>query len=405
MPRYTYKARDGKGRAQQGFIESASDADAMRKLRSDGLVVTDLRLASEMVDVERVRTAQAARNVKREEVISFSAQLSVMLDTGVPLAEALGAFLQQARPGGMRRIVEVVADRINSGVSFSVSLGEFPRVFPQLMISLLKASEAAGSLGAMLSRVADYLGKDRRTVRQIKGALTYPAVMVGMAVAVTSFLVAWVLPRFAKIYESRSATLPTPTRLLMSFSNFIGGNWIALLIGAIVLGVAGWLFRRSRAGRRAIDLAKVRMPIIGPIFVNFYLSRATRTLGTLLSAGVTLPDALRIVRGVTNNVHWTDLWNRMEEAMTSGRTIADALSNTPLIPPSVTQMITAGERTGRLPQVLDRIASVAETDLDESVKTGTQMIEPLVIMFMGLVIGGIAIALLLPIFTISKVAQ
>lgn len=403
MPRYNYQARDSKGRPQAGVIDAGGEAEALRRLRSDGLTVTDVRLSSELVDVEKIRTQQAARAVKREDVIAFSAQLSVMLDTGVPLSEALKAFLSQSRLGGFRRVVEVVADRIHSGVSFSASIAEFPRVFPPIMISLLRASEASGALGSMLGRVSDYLGKDRRTLKQIKGALTYPAVMVTMAFVVTAFLVSWVLPRFARIYQSRSAKLPTPTRLLLAVSGFVEENWIALVCGAAVFAVCAVFFGRSARGRRTLDWAKLNTPVIGPIYRNFYLSRAARTLGTLLASGVTLPHAVKIVRGVTDNVYWRDLWQRMDDAINSGRTVADVVLETPLAPPSVAQMVAAGERTGRLPQVLERVANVCEADLEESIKTGTQMIEPLVITFMGALIGGIAIALLLPIFTMSKV--
>ncbi len=402
MPKYTYNARDVRGRPQSGSLEAASESEAIRRLRSEGLTVTDISISSALLDVERLRTQQMAKNVKREEVISFSAQLSVMLDTGVPLSEALRAFLAQCKGGGFARVVEIVADRINSGVAFSVSIAEFPKVFPTLMVSLVRASEAAGALASMLGRVSTYLGKERKTVRQIKGALTYPALMLGMALVVTTFLVGWVLPRFARIYEARSAALPKPTRLLLDFSGFITGNWIALLIAVVAVAVGAFFGLRSRQGRYALDWVKIHAPVIGPIFRNFYLSRATRTLGTLLAAGVTLPEAVRIVRGVTSNELWTRLWDRIEGSMTSGRTIAEVVCDTPLIPPSVAQMIAAGERTGRLPTVLERVSEVCEEDLEEAVKTGTQMIEPAVITFMGLLIGGIAIALLLPIFTLGR---
>ncbi|TVQ31592.1 MAG: type II secretion system F family protein [Phycisphaeraceae bacterium] len=403
MTKYSYKARDSKGRSQNGVVEALSESDAFRKLRAEGLTVTDLDISSTLVDTEKVRTRQLSKSVKREDVIAFSSQLSVMLDTGVPLSEALNAFLSQTKGGGVRRIVEIVADRVHSGVSFSASLSEFPRVFPTLMLSLIRASEATGSLGKMLGRVSDYLGAERRTVKQIKGALTYPMMMMSMAIAVTGFLVGWVLPRFARIYESRSATLPTPTRIIMSISDFLTGNWIALVAAAISLGVGGYLFRRTPRGRSWIDWLKIRSPIIGPIFTNFYLSRATRTLGTLLAAGVTLPEAVGIVRGVTTNAHWAKLWDEMDEAMTQGRNIAEVLLESTLVPASVGQMIAAGERTGRLPEVLERVAQVTEHELDEAIRNGTQMIEPLVITFMGVLIGGIAIALLLPIFTMGTV--
>ncbi len=403
MPRFSYQARDLHGDSQGGFIEAANEAEARRKLRSDGLTATRVELSSEMVDVERIRIQQAAKSIRRDEVIAFSAQLGVMLETGVPLSEALHAFVEQSKSGPLKKVVESVADRIQSGVAFSIAIGEFPRVFPSLMVNLIRASEMTGALGRMLGRAADYLGNERKTRKQIKGALTYPMIMVGMALAVTIFLVGWVLPRFAAIYESRSAALPKPTRFLLDLSGFVTGAWPLLLTAAIGATVGMVAFARTQRGRETMDWLKINTPIIGPIYTNFFLSRAARTLGTLLGAGVTLPETIEIVKGVTDHSQWRRLWDEIEQSMTSGRTVSEVMLKSDLIPPSLAQMFAAGERTGRLPEVLDRIASVTEEDLEESIKSGTQMIEPLVISFMGVMIGGIAIALLLPIFTMGRV--
>jgi len=403
MPRFSYQARDLQGDSQSGFVEAADESEAKRKLRADGLTVTRVEVSSELVDVERIRIQQAAKSIRRDEIIAFSAQLGVMLETGVPLAEALHAFVQQSKSGALKKVVEAVADRIRSGVAFSIAISEYPRVFPGLMVNLIRASEMTGALGKMLGRTADYLGNERRTRKQIKGALTYPMVMVGMALAVTTFLVGWVLPRFAAIYESRAAALPTPTRLLLDLSGFVTGNWIFLLVGVVGLVGGGLAFSKTPRGREIIDWLKINTPIIGPIYTNFFLSRAARTLGTLLAAGVTLPEAVQIVKGVTDHVAWRRLWDEVDQSMTAGRTVSEVLLKSDLAPPSLAQMFAAGERTGKLPQVLDRIASVTEEDLEEAIKSGTQMIEPLVITFMGVMIGGIAIALLLPIFTMGRV--
>jgi len=402
MPRYAYSARDGMGVMRTGVVEGRTESDAVATLRDDELTVTEIRIATQIGGDDRRRIDAVARRVKREEVIAFTDQLAVMLETGVPLSEALDAFLQQTKPGPFRQVVEVVADRITSGLSFSVAISEFPRVFPRLMVSLLEASEAAGALDVMLRRVSDYLSSERQTRRQIRGALAYPAIMLTMACAVTTFLVLWVLPRFASIYESRSAALPAPTKALLGVSDAVQSNGLMMLVGAAATVAGFFAFRRSDDGRRFIDAAKVRSPIVGPILTNFYLTRVTRTLATLLAAGVTLPDAIRILKGVVNNRMWTDTWKSLEEAITAGRTIGEVVLESPVIPASVAQMICAGERTGRLPEVLIRVADVTERDFNESVKSGAQMIEPLMIMVMGVMIGGVAVALLLPIFTIGN---
>lgn len=406
MPTYAFTARDARGAGRAESIEAKSEHEAVRMLRAQGLTVTNIRLARSIIDMDEVRRRQAAKSVGRDEVIAFTAQLSVMLETGVPLGDALDAYLQQSRGGALARIIEVVADRINSGVAFSAAIAEFPRVFPKMTVSLIQASEATGTLGEMLGRVSTYLAKDRKTLQQIRGSLMYPMVMIVMALTVTGFLVTWVLPRFARIYESRSAALPTPTRVLLNTSGFISAN-AGVLIGTLAAVIAAVIvFRASQRGRRTIDWFKISAPVLGSIFKGFYLSRATRTLGTLLAAGVSLPDAARITRGVTNNHAWDRLWDEINDAMASGKTVGEVLLKSDLLPASYAQMIAAGERTGRLPSVLDRVAAVCEEDLDERLKTATQMIEPAVITFMGLTIGGIAIALLMPIFSMgSMMAQ
>jgi len=403
MPKYRYEARDARGQSRAGLIEAEGERDALARLRGEGLTVSEVKVASEIVDIDAIRIRHASRQITREQVVSLSAQLSVMLETGVPLSEALDAVVRQSKAGPLRRVVEVVVDRVNSGVSLSAAVGEFPRAFPTLMVALLRASEASGALGEMLGRVSEYLGRERQTVKQIKGALMYPAVMLTMAIGVTVFLVAWVLPRFARIYESRSAALPTPTRILMAISDGLTANW-ALALSALVASIVGFVFAaHTERGRHALDWLRLNAPLIGPIFRNFYLSRATRTLGTLLAAGVDLLDAISIVRGVTRNAIWERFWTRLEREVTNGQPLADVVLESSLIPPASAQMIAAGDRSGRLPEVLERVAAVCEEDLEESIKNGTQMIEPIVITFMGVMIGGIAIALLLPIFTMGTV--
>ncbi|HVZ94550.1 MAG TPA: type II secretion system F family protein [Phycisphaerales bacterium] len=402
---FAYKAKDSSGKTVTGTIEAKARRDALRSLQNEGRIVIDIREADAPLDKQAVMVKLAAQTVKRDEVIAFSTQLAVMLDTGVALPDALDAYLKQSRAGGMKTLIELISSRVTNGVAFSVAIAEFPKVFPTLMVSLMKASEASGKMGLMLARISDYLSKERRTARQIKGALTYPLVMVSLALAVTSFLVAWVLPRFAKIYESRQAALPKPTQIVLAISNFVTAHWPWIVAGIVALVVGVVAAHLHPKGRRVIDTIKLRAPVIGPMFTQCYLARACRTLGTLLGSGVTMLDSVRIVREIVPNARWRELWRHIEEALTQGRNMSDVVSQSPLIPPSFSQMIAAGERSGRIADVMDRVAAAAETDLDESVKTATQLIEPAMIIFMGGTIGGIAIALLLPIFSVASVVS
>lgn len=403
MLTYAYRARNARGEAISGQAEARSESDALRQLQRDGLTVTDIRLGTKPIDVDAVRVRHSANQVRREEVISLSSQLSVMLETGVPLGEALEAYVQHTRSKHLRKVMEVVTARITGGMPFSAAISDFPKMFPKLMVSLMEASEASGTMGMMLGRVSDYLGKERRTARQIKGALTYPAVMITLAVVVTGFLIAWVLPRFAKIYDSRQAALPALTKIVMKISDAMTQHWLmlSLITVALVGGVISLRF--FERGVRFVDTVKLKTPVIGPIFTRYYLTRACRTLGTLLASGVGLVDGIRIVKGTTNNAHWRDLWTRIERSMNSGHTVSEVVSNSWLIPAPIAQMIAAGERTGRLPEVLDRVADTTEHEFEDAVKSATQLLEPAMIIFMGVTIGGIAIALLLPIFNVASV--
>lgn len=404
MPTFQYQARSASGESVPGTVDAPTQAEAIRAVQREGKVVTAISLAGTVAqDDELIRLRHAAASIRREDVISMTSQLSVMIETGVPLSEALRAFVLQSRSGNLKKVMDHVASSITSGQNFSEAIRAFPRAFPPLMVSLMKASEASGKLGAMLGRVSEYMAKERKIVRQIKGALTYPSVMVTMALTVTGFLVMFVLPRFAKIYANKKAALPSITRFVMNVSEFLLAHWpwIVAAMAALIAGCVSLRF--FRAGRRAIDVMKVRSPVIGKMFSQFYLARASRTLGTLLASGVQLIDAVRIVRGVTANALWQDLWDDVEKSMTSGQTLTDAVSRSGLIPPSTAYMISAGERTARLPEVFTRIADNTEEELDQTIKSVTQLIEPAMIMFMGVVIGGIAVALLLPIFSIAHV--
>lgn len=386
-----------------GIVEAESQQDAISQLRATGYTVSQIGPARDRVDGEAIALKQSANHVGREDVISFSSQLSVMLETGVPLSEAMEAVAEGGKASGhVGRIIGDITRRITDGQNFSEALLAFPKIFPPLMISLVRAAEASGTLGTMLDRVSKYLDKDRKTIRQIRGALTYPFIMIGLSMVITGFLVVWVLPRFARIYESREAALPKPTKVVLAISEFLQSNWMPLVATLVVCAVAYAITRSSVGGRRFLDAIKLRIPIIGPMLNSFYLARSVRTLGTLLASGVPLLDAVGITRGVTTNHRWVTLWNQTEASMTAGKPVSEVLTNSTLIPPTVARMIAAGEKTGRLPDVLERVADTVEEDLEESIKNATQLIEPAMIIVMGALIGGIAIALLLPVFSISN---
>ena len=404
---YAYKARNATGEVVKGTMLASSAEEVSTRLRADGHFVFDIdespmRVLADL-DERQIRRNEAAKRVRREDVIALFQQLTVMLETGVPLAEALNAFRRQTGRQEFKQVLEVIADDIDSGEPLSAAMEKWPRVFPTMVISLMKASEASGTLSTMLGRVANYLNKDRRTIKQIKGAVSYPLFMMFAGVAITVFLMSFVLPRFARIYEQRSASLPGPTRVLLGLSEFITTQylWYApLLILTLVVTV---IWFRHPSGRKVGDWLKLRIPLVGTMYTHLYVTRATRTMATLLSAGVNLLDVIDICRGVTGNIYYDRLWDSMERGVREGRQISDAVFKSAIVPPNVASMISAGERSGQLAEVMERIADFSQEELDSSVTRVTAWIEPAMIVFMGVVIGSVAMALLLPIFNMGRV--
>jgi len=404
---YAYKARDASGEIVTGSMVASNEAEVSARLRAEGryvLAVDDKPMrADPQLDADQIRRNEAAKRVTREDVIAFCQQLSVMLETGVPLAESLDAFCRQATKKEFRQVLEILRDDIYGGDTFSAAMAKWPRVFPRMMISLMRASEASGTLAMMLGRIGDYLGKERRTVKQIKGALSYPLFMMAIGVALSIFLMVFILPRFASIYEQRSAALPAPTRILLGISDFITTQYAYYGPVVLFLVIGGWILIRHPMGRRACDWLRLNLPVLRVMYGQLYITRAARTMSTLIVAGVNLLDIIDICRGVTNNACYDELWDNMEQGVRGGKQISDAVNEFHYIPPNVASMIASGERSGQLGAVMERLAEFSEQELDSAVKQVTSFIEPIMIICMGVVVGGVAMALLLPIFKMGNV--
>ncbi|TVQ52503.1 MAG: type II secretion system F family protein [Phycisphaerales bacterium] len=404
---YGYKARDSHGEIVSGTIAASSAEEVGARLRAEGkyvLNVSEHALRSETgLDDYQIRRNEMAKRVSREDVITFCQQLSVMLETGVPLSEALDAFCRQIEKRELQEVIKSLHADIEGGEPFSTAMAKWPRVFPSMMISLMRASEESGSMSMMLGRIGDYLAKERRTARQVKGALGYPIFMMTIALALTVFLMAFVLPRFASIYEMRSAALPTPTVILMGISNFVTSQYLIYgpVLFVLIVGVTIWV--RKPSGRRACDWLRLNTPIIGGMYRQLYITRFTRTMGTLLAAGVNLLDIIDICRGVTNNRYYDELWDEMTRQIRDGNQLSEPLFESSLIPANVASMIASGERSSRLAEVMERIAAFSEEELETAIKQMTSYIEPIMILTMGILVGGVALALLLPVFRMGNV--
>ena len=405
---FAWKARDIHGRELTGSQVATNEDEVASSLRTQGLFITaidpePLMQGEEEVVKDDIMTAIAQRRVKQDDVIAFCQQLAVMLETGVPLSESLEALMKQTKQKEFRDVLNGVYDDVCGGDALSTALARRKRVFPRIVVSLVRASELSGTLPMMLERVASYLSRERKTIREVKGAMTYPMIMGFTAIVVTSLIVTFVLPRFAKIYEMRSATLPMPTKILMGISDGLLGTWMYWIPAVITIIISAVLWHKTVSGRNFFDWLKLKTPVVGPMFSQLYTTRASRTLSTLLAAGVGILDAIGICRDVTNNVQFDQLWTEMENDVRNGHPISDAVFDSQYVPSYVASMMASGERSGKLPSVMDRVAGFTDEELEARVKKVSSMIEPLMILVMGAVVGGVAIAMLLPIFSMSKV--
>lgn len=398
MPEFAYEIRDASGISSTGVLAADDRNEAARRLRMDGATI---------ISVEESRGGSAyqakPKRIKRDDVIFFANQLAVMVETGVPLTDALDSIVEQTEHTGLKEVVRDLSNQVKGGTEFSAALESHSKVFSRLFVSMMRASEATGAMGEMLQRVSSYMKDERDIRRQIKSAMVYPLVMLGFCVLVVVGLLIFVLPRFQKIYAGKDAVLPLPTRVLLGVSNGLISYWPFVLMGLSALGVGIYMYVRSEAGRRALDRLRISIPVVGGMYRKGYLARSLRTMATMVSSGVSMLEGLEITGMVAGNTYYRQVWMDLSDRVKEGTSLAEPLSECQLVPATVTQMVAAGERTGRLGDVMNRVAEFCEDDLRSAVKAITSIIEPIMIIVMGGVIGGIAMALLLPVFNVSRI--
>lgn len=346
--------------------------------------------------------------VKQPELILFATQLSVMLDSGVVLSDALDAIAEQSDHEGFKAIIMDLADNVKNGESFSKAMVEHPKIFNPMFISMVKASEASGRMPEMLDVLSGYLTFECETRSRIKGALTYPFIMALMAVAATGTLMFFVLPRFMKIYEAKGAALPKLTQILVGFSSILG-NFQAMtfiVTGLIVFSTAFYYWARTSMGRQVIDYIKIRTPVVGTMFIDMVVTRSMRIMATMVNTGVRLLDSIEVIQDSCDNYYFQRLWATVDAKIRDGYQLSESImlsSSKELIAPGIIQMLRAGEKSGKLGEVCDKVSVFYEKKLEASIKNVMALIEPLMITILGAIIGTISIALLLPVFKISTV--
>jgi type IV pilus assembly protein PilC len=404
MPELAYRAHESGGGTSTSAFQADKGFRTSGGHRNEGGSAVRAQEDFGRTDSEEVPLSGGVKKIKKDDIIFFAAQLAVMVDTGVPLSEALDMIASQSEHTGMKKLLAEVSEDVKGGIEFSKALEKHPRQFDTLFVSLMRASEASGTMGPMLQRVSDYMEEQRKTRKRIKGAMIYPACMLGFCLIIIICLLVFVLPKFEKIYAGKKAVLPAPTRFLLGISHAFTDYWMFIL-GGLVVGVTGLImYVRTPAGQQVMDSFRLRMPIMGGMFRKACLARSLRCLSTMVSTGVNMIDGLDITSHVSGNRHFKALWDNVSEGVQEGSSLSEGLRDSPLIPGNVCQMINAGEKSGKLGMVMDRVARFCEEDLKVAVKAITDMIEPAMIIIMGLIVGGIAMALLLPVFKMAKVA-
>jgi type IV pilus assembly protein PilC len=392
---FRYEVRDPLGRVHNGTIDAASEEAATQSLRRDGFQVLSL-------EESQSEGSLFPRRVSRREILYMTSQLAVMVDTGITLSAALDGIAEQEENPTLKKLMLDLKSRVEGGDDFSKALAEYPKYFDRTFVTLIKASEQTGSLGEMLDKIAAYSQKELEMRGKVRAALAYPAVMVVVAIGVTIFLLTYILPKFQPLFERKNVQLPTPTVMAMAASDALMQYWYLWLLGAIALVVGFWFGRRTPQGRQWWDWAYIHTPLVGPTARKIILSRNIRTLGAMIASGVSVLDALRLSAEVSANYYYETLWLGVLDAVTTGSRICESLRHTKLVPSTLVQMIGAGEETGRLDDVLKKVSAHYDKEVETSIKTVTSMIEPLMITVMGFVVGGIGLALLLPIFSLSR---
>ena len=346
--------------------------------------------------------------VKHSELIVFTSQLSVMIDSGVVLSDSLDAIADQTEDVVFKSVIEDISAVVKSGENFSEALIKYPGIFNPMFISMVEASEASGRMVEMLCVLNGYLEFEYDTGKKIKGALTYPLIMASMAIVSVVTLMFFVLPRFTKIYEAKGAALPRLTQMLVTFSKMLTDlqSMTIFLTFLIVAVIVFYYWVGSKAGKRAIDFLKIHTPVLGTMFVDTVITRSMRIMATMVNTGVNLLDALKVIKGACDNSYFQRLWTDTDKKIRDGYQLSESIQlakDNKLIAPGIIHMLRAGEECGKLGEVSEKISTFYEKKLKVSIKNVTALIEPLMLVFLGTLIGGIAIALLLPVFKISSV--
>ena len=400
MYTYAYQARDNHGKITAGVQDALNEENAITSLMSRGLMVLTIQQKGAAKKVSK------ATKVKDTDLVLFTRQLATMIDAGIPLVSAMTALYETADPkkqAGLRNVVGDITARVQGGDSFNASLAKHPHVFNRLYISMVRAGETGGLLAEILDRLAGFLEASSRLKKKVKSAMTYPVAVISIAGLITTFLIVKVVPVFADIFKDFGKPLPAPTQFLVDVSDFMRSEWyyiIGFIIGAVV---ALKRFIATKTGNELWNRWQLKLPVFGPLVHKISMSRFARTFSQLIRSGVPILETLEIVGGSAGNTVVEQALKGVSNDVEKGDNLSVAMSKKTIFPPMMLRMVAAGESTGKIDEMLEKMADFWDEEIEATLNALTSLLEPILIVFLGVIVGGIVIALFLPIFQMSEV--
>ncbi|CAN5666188.1 type II secretion system F family protein [soil metagenome] len=421
MPKFHYIALDQNGQETAGVIEATNEAEAIGQLRKGQLYPTQVveeGKGDTAAIKKRARSSSGSKGkasaggkasgsakVNGKTLMIFTRQLATLIDSGLPLLRGLTVLARQEPNPVMKKTITTLAESVQTGSTFSESLSQFPRIYNKLYVNMVKAGELGGVLELVLNRLAEYQEKAQKLKNKIVAAMVYPIIVMTIAVGIVIFLMTVIVPKFEKIFEDMLGSkdkLPELTKAVIGFSRWMQDNIFLILGGGAALFVGWRVLEATQGGRRFIDQLKLRLPLFGDVQRKSAISRFTRTLGTLVTSGVPILQALNITRETAGNVIISDAIDKVHNAVKEGESMVAPLEASKVFPPMVISMVDVGEETGQLPEMLLKVADVYEDEVDNSVSALTSMLEPLMIVMLAVVVGVIVLALFMPLIQIIQ---
>jgi type IV pilus assembly protein PilC len=402
MLTFAYQARDNNGRVVSGVQEGLNEENAISTLMGRGLMVLSIQQkgASKMV--------RARAKVSDSDLVIFTRQLATMVDAGLPLVASMTALFEQTdgkKQAGLRRVIGEVTSSVQEGSTFNEAVAKHPQVFNRLYIAMVKAGESGGMLAGVLDRLAGFLEASARLRKKVKSAMTYPVIVISIALLITTFLIVKVVPVFAGIFADFGQKLPAPTQFLIDLSEFMRGYWYFIIGGIIgaVYAIRAWV--KSKKGAETWDRWKLKMPVFGPLTHKICMTRFARTFAQLIRAGVPILEVMQIVGDTAGNSVVTNALKGVATDIEKGDTLTAALTRQPIFPPMLLRMVSAGESTGKIDAMLEKMADFWDEEIEATLAALTSLLEPLLIVVLGIIVGGIVIAMFLPIFKLNDVVS